>query len=241
MNSLLSTKGLVLHTTKYGETSIIAKVFTRQLGVRSYIIKGVRNARSRTKQNLLQPLSYLDLVVYNNPKNQLNYIKEMQVVAIWDNIVSHPVKTSILFFINELLYKTLHEEEPNSEIFDYVVDTLTDIDKETPGNNIQHLPIYFLLHLSLLLGIGPLNNYSRHENFFDIQEGRYVASPNDTTLSRDTSLLFHDYLVGESSYLPSVPLKQRTTIINALVAYYQLHLTGFKNFQSHEILHTVLS
>ncbi len=53
---LLSTPGLVLHTTPYGESSVVAKVFTRQLGVRSYIIKGVRNGRSRVKQNLMQPL-----------------------------------------------------------------------------------------------------------------------------------------------------------------------------------------
>ena len=52
---LLSTPGLVLHTTPYAETSVVAKVFTRQLGVRSYIIKGVRggSSRSRVKQNLL--------------------------------------------------------------------------------------------------------------------------------------------------------------------------------------------
>ena len=67
MTPTLSTPALVLHTTQYKETSVIAKIFTRQLGVRSYILKGVRKGGSRTKQNLLQPLSYLDLVVYNNP------------------------------------------------------------------------------------------------------------------------------------------------------------------------------
>ena len=77
MTPTLSTPALVLHTTSYSESSVIAKIFTRQLGVRSYIIKGVRKSGSKTKQNLLQPLSHLDLVVYNNPKTQINYIKEM--------------------------------------------------------------------------------------------------------------------------------------------------------------------
>ncbi|MBR4176526.1 MAG: recombination protein O N-terminal domain-containing protein, partial [Bacteroidales bacterium] len=75
---ILTTQGLVLHTTKYGETSIIAKVFTRELGLCSYIIKGIRSSSGRTKQNLMQPLSHLEMTVYNNPKKQLQYIKEMR-------------------------------------------------------------------------------------------------------------------------------------------------------------------
>lgn len=238
-NMQIATKGLVLHTTKYSETSIIAKVFTRQLGVRSYIIKGVRSAHSRTKQNLLQPLSYLDMVVYNSSKSQLNYIKEMRPEQVWNSIPMHPVKSSLLFFMNELLYKTLHEEEPNPEIFDYVVATLMEIDANE-NDNMQHLPIHFLLHLSLLLGIAPLDNFSHHESLFDLQEGRYVAHATESTLSTEPSRLFHEYLADHLVTNRSVPLSQRTTIINAMVTYYQLHLTGFRDFQSHEILHSLL-
>ena len=72
MTPTLSTQALKLHTTEYSESSVIAKIFTRQLGVRAYILKGVRKGGSKTKQNLLQPLSHLDLVVYNNPKTQIN-------------------------------------------------------------------------------------------------------------------------------------------------------------------------
>ena len=38
---LLSTPGLVLHTPPYAETSVVVKVFTRLLGVQSYLVKGV--------------------------------------------------------------------------------------------------------------------------------------------------------------------------------------------------------
>ena len=76
---LVSTPGFVLHTTHYGESSVIAKVFTRLLGARSYIIKGVRGNSARVKQNLLQPLSCLDMVVYDNPKTELNHVKEVSL------------------------------------------------------------------------------------------------------------------------------------------------------------------
>ena len=63
----LSTPGLVLHTTPYAESSVVAKVFTRQLGLRSYIIKCVRGRSGRVKQKLLQPLSSLDSTTTPGP------------------------------------------------------------------------------------------------------------------------------------------------------------------------------
>ena len=34
---IVSTKGIVLRTTKYGESSVIVSVFTRECGLKSYI------------------------------------------------------------------------------------------------------------------------------------------------------------------------------------------------------------
>ena len=40
------TKGIVLHTIKYSETSVIAKIYTEKLGLVSYMIKGVRSSKT---------------------------------------------------------------------------------------------------------------------------------------------------------------------------------------------------
>lgn len=242
MIPLLATPALVLHTTAYSESSVIAKVFTRQLGVRSYILKGVRKSGGRTKQNLLQPLSYLDLVVYNNPKNQINYLKEIvphrdgqpgTPTAPADDMARHALR----FFMTELLYKTLREEEPMPDLFDYVVDTLSEQDSHPKA----HLPVTFMLSVSRHLGIEPLDNYSLREPLFDMQAGRYQFS-GSATLDRPTSLLLHCFLqsLHGHSPAPAATLAQRTELINRLLEYYQMHLTEFRNFHSHEILHSVL-
>ncbi len=243
MTPTLSTPALVLHTTQYKETSVIAKIFTRQLGVRSYILKGVRKGGSRTKQNLLQPLSYLDLVVYNNPKTQLNYLKEIaphlpEVPQISDDMSDEAVHNALRFFMTELLYKTLREEEPMPELFDYVVRSAQFSEEEEP---LSHQPILFLLTVSRHLGIEPLDNYSQREPLFDQQNGRYCFS-GENTLAADTSQLLHYYLqaVHEGTPIPLTTLSQRTELINRLLDYFQLHLSDFRNFKSHEILHTVL-
>ena len=234
---------MVLHTTQYAETSVIAKIFTRQLGVRSYILKGVRKGGSRTKQNLLQPLSYLDLVVYNNPKTQLNYLKEIAphggaVPRISEDMSDEAVHNALRFFMTELLYKTLREEEPMPELFDYVVDS---VQFKGDGRSLSHQPILFLLTVSRYLGIEPLDNYSQREPLFDQQGGRFCFG-GENTLNQSTSQLLHYYLqaVNSGGPIPLTTLSQRTELINSLLDYFQMHLTEFRNFKSHEILHTVL-
>lgn len=240
MTPTLSTPALVLHTTQYAETSVIAKMFTRQLGVRSYILKGVRKCGSRTKQNLLQPLSHLDLVVYNNPKTSLNYLKEIAPHSSAshqsDDFEVEAIRNALRFFMTELLYKTLREEEPMPELFDYVVESCR---FEEPG--LSHQPIRFLLTVAHHMGIAPLDNYSTREPLFDMLAGRYCQH-GENTLDATASTLLHYYLQSvhtDASY-PLSTLRQRTELINRLLEYFQLHLSEFHGFTSHEILHTVL-
>ena len=226
---MISTPGIVLHTTPYGDSSVIVKVFTRTLGVRSYIIKGVRGRHAKVKQNLLQPLSCLDMVVYDTPKAELNYVKELAPRdACYE---ATPVESALRFFMTEVLYKSLQEAEPMPALYDYV--------ESVQSCHDAALPIVFLLTVSRHLGIEPLDNYCPREALFDLQEGRYVSSVTETTLSPKQSEMLHEYLASQES-CHGAPLQSRRALIDSLLAYYQLHLSGFRNFTSHEILHTIL-
>lgn len=229
----LSTPGLVLHTTPYGESSVVAHVFTRLSGVRSYIIKGVRTSRGRIKQNLLQPLSSLDMVVYNNNRNDLNHVKELS--SRHPELQPDPVDNALRFFMTEVLYKSLQQAEPMPALWDYVEN------EEWRGDgDLKDVPIRFMLTVAHHLGIEPLDNYSVREPLFDLQEGRYVAVATETTLSPALSSMLHEYLSNYNVQFSTFNLNERRSLIDALIAYYQLHLSGFHNFNSHEILHTIL-
>lgn len=226
---MISTPGIVLHATPYGDSSVIVKVFTRTLGVRSYIIKGVRGHHAKVKQNLLQPLSCLDMVVYDNPKTELNYVKELSPRDA--GYEATPVDSALRFFMTEVLYKSLQEAEPMPALYDYV--------ESVQSCHDAALPIVFLLTVSRHLGIEPMDNYCPREALFDLQEGRYVSSATETTLSPKQSEMLHEYLASQES-CHGASLQSRRALIDSLLAYYQLHLSGFRNFTSHEILHTIL-
>ena len=243
----------MLHTTPYSESSVVAKVFTRQMGVKSYIIKGVRGNRGRVKQNLLQPLSSLDMVVYDNDRNDLNYIKEL--APRHPEMLSDPVWNALRFFMTEVLYKALRESEPMPVLFDYVDSVFGE--QCSVNSETKHLPIFFLLTVARHLGIEPLDNNCTREPYFDLQEGRFVSAPTETTLAPALSTTLHEYLLSyhslsathllspevyrtPSSFTSSHSLSSRRELIDALITYYHLHLSGFSHFHSHEILHTIL-
>ena len=235
----LSTPGLVLRTTPYAESSVVARVFTRQLGVQSYMIKGVRSARGRVKQNMLQPLSSLDMVVYANPKTDLNHVREL--APRHPGQMPDPVGNALRFFMTEVLYKALRAEEPMPELWDYIENTTSSLHPPTsdlhPPTSI--LPIRFMLTVAHHLGIEPLDNHDAHHPCFDLQEGRFVAAPTETTLSPHLSTALHEYLIQNSEFKIQNSAVRRD-LLNALIAYFQLHLPGFGPLHSHEILHTIL-
>ena len=61
---LHKTRGIVLHSVKYSETSLIVKTYTEAFGIQSYMVKGVRSHRSKMRPILFQPLTLLDMVVW---------------------------------------------------------------------------------------------------------------------------------------------------------------------------------
>ena len=70
------TKGIVLSSIKYAESSIICRIYTESLGLQSYIVNGVR--KKKGKNTYYQPLNILDLEVYHKEKSGFNALKSVR-------------------------------------------------------------------------------------------------------------------------------------------------------------------
>lgn len=238
MSTLVTTDGVVLHSTHYSESSIIARVFTRTMGVQSYMVKGVRGHGGRVKQNQLQPLSHIEITAYNNPRAEIHYVKEIHSRL---SDTGSMIDNAMRFFKAELLYKTLRNDDPLPELFDYVT--------AASSQPVAHQPILFMLRLSRHLGIEPLDDYSGQKPYFHIEEGHFDVSPstetdtNTPSFDLESSRLLHEYLLSShgNQPVPDACQRQRNRLIDLLLAYYGIHLNEFHHFTSHEILHTVLN
>ena len=146
------TKGIVIRTIKYGETSVVATLFTELFGIQTYLVNGVRKSQKKSGLSImLQPGAILDLEVYHSSGKNMQRIKEANWSFLYDNLLSDVVKNSILTYLLELLFKTLKQPESNPDLFYFCEDAfmhLDQADKETTAN----FALYFSLHLPHFFG-----------------------------------------------------------------------------------------
>jgi len=147
-DKLHKTKGIVLRTVKYGETSVIVTLFTELFGIQSYLVNGVRasSKKGTGKANMFQPAAILDLVVYHNELKQLNRIKEFRWSIIYQHILTDVPKNAVALFMVELLTKCLKQPESNPDLFHFVEDCFLYLDNSS-GTVTANLPLFFALHL----------------------------------------------------------------------------------------------
>jgi len=237
------TRGLVLRTVDYSDTSLIAKIYTEQFGIQSYLIKGAHRKNASIKANLFQPLALLELEVYKKEKKQLQTLKEVGAEIHFTSIQHDQAKTSILFFINEILLKCLQEEEENAELFTFLHETIQTLD--SVEKNFSNLHLIFLIRFSRFLGFYPQGNYSDTNSVFDLREGMFVSREpvHPDFLTKENSeliskLIFSNYYSMDTFSLSG---KERKNLLDILLRFYELHLSNMGSITSHKILEQVFA
>lgn len=161
-DKLHHTKGVVLRTVKYGETSVIVTIFTELFGIQSYLVNGVRTSsrKGSGKASLFQPASILDMVVYHNELKQLQRIKEFRWSFLYQHTLSDVRKSAVALFMVELLTKCLKQPEANPDLFHFAEDAFIHLDKASAAVT-ANFPLFFALHLPVFFGFRFSDNYSQ--------------------------------------------------------------------------------
>ena len=89
---LLKTKGIIIRSTKFGESSLILDIYTLAKGRQSYIINGVRSSKARVQQSMVSLSSLVELVVYHRDSKSLNRIKEVKPAPTYSAIPFNVIK-----------------------------------------------------------------------------------------------------------------------------------------------------
>ncbi len=246
-NKLHKTKGIVLRTVKYGETSIIVTIFTELFGVQSYLVNGVRTSTKKGtgKASLFQPSAILDLVVYHNELKHLNRIKEFKWSVIYQHILSDVPKNAVALFMVELLTKCLKQPEGNSDLFHFTEDIFIKLD-ESSGGVMANLPLFFALHLPFHFGFRITDNYSKENSYLDLMEGSFVGEqPRHPHFLEDKQASITSQLlqVMQPEELEDLKLNHdfRRNLLYVYETYYALHITDFGTMRSLPVLREILS
>lgn len=238
------TRGIFLKQTPYSETSAVVKVYTEEFGLQAYIVKGFKNRKSKVRSAFLQPLAVLDMIVTRREKAGLQHIREVKPAIVFKTLSEDIKKTSVLLFINELLYKTLQEENPHKEMFSFIVDSLLAFDEPEGFSNYFHLS--FAMKLTEYLGFFPGGRYCEETSVFDLEGGTFIPSPNISGFGfiMGEECQYFDRLLVEDTHSKAslkVPVGIRRELLEKILLYYSYHIPTAKDFKSHLVLHQVLS
>ncbi len=247
MNSIHKTKGIVVKTVKYGDTSIIATIYTELFGIQSYIVKGIRKPTKKGSNNssYFLPAAILDLQVYHNELKHLQFIKEYQWAKLYNTIYFDVIKNAVAMFCIELLQHSIKQPENNPELFYFIEESLLTLDATNDNTIIANFPLFFAAKLAEHSGLGIQNNYSEIHNILDLQQGFFISElPAHTyfaekNIAQITSQILS---INNIQQLENLKLNQniRRQLIDSLIQYFALHITQFTTMRSIEILREVL-
>ncbi|NSL89113.1 DNA repair protein RecO [Chitinophaga solisilvae] len=242
---LHKTRGIVLRTVKYGDTSLIVSIFTELFGQQSYIVNGVRSAKPKAaKGNLLQPGNILELVVYHNEIKNLQRISEFKLGYIYQSLHYNVVKNTVALYIIELLQKSLKQPEQHLDLYYFTENTLQLLD----GSALTvtaNLPLYFTLKLAGHLGFHLNGRFSEYTPYLDLQEGTFTDLPPhhpdhlDPENSETTDRLFQCTAVQHLAGI-NMTKEKRRKLMYAYLDFFRLHMPDFQEMQSPPILHEIL-
>lgn len=240
---LHKTKGIVLHYIKYGDTSIIAYIYTEIFGRQAFIVNGVRNKKSRVRLNQFQPLSILELDVYYKPNRDMQRVKDLRNYLLLHTIHNNIVKSSIALFIAEIMYKTLREVEPNKPLFDFIYNSIQILDLQNSG--IENYHLVFLLLLSKYLGISAVNEEQNSVEFTTIEQPALINKGKGLSLiltAEEKKALnqLHEYSFKNLEKI-KIDNNTRVNLLTKFVEYYKLHLEGIGTIKSLSVLKEVFS
>ena len=220
---------------------MIVDMFTRAHGRMSFVVSIPKSSKSKLRKQFFQPLSMLSLEYDYRPKVQLQKIRNVALFHPYSSLPFDIDKLTVGMFISEFLYHSLYGEQQNEQMFDYISDSLMWFDSSPSPTANFHL--VFMMRLSLFLGFYPNLDDFVPGCVFDLRSGSFSS----------VAPLYSDYLLPDEASQMSLMMRmnystmhlfkftraQRNRLLDVIVQYYRLHIPGFPEMKSLDVLRNI--
>ena len=116
----VETDAIVISSLKYRESSLIVRCYCKELGLRSFMLKGILAAKKGgLKRSLFQPLNLIKITTQIKNENTLgmNFIREGSFKVHFQEIPLNVKKNTIALFVSEVISRVIFEEgNPNKTL-----------------------------------------------------------------------------------------------------------------------------
>lgn len=224
---LHKTRAIVLRHINFGDSSIIATLYSEERGRISCMVNSVRSKKPKFPPTLFQPLTLLEVDLYYRQNREIQRIKDVSIAFHFQTIPYNYSKNAVALFLSEVLYLVLREEEGNPHLFSFVYHALQLFDSIEPGHAAFHH--WFMIQLTRYLGFFPqnLDGFSP-----EIQAFTGLNSKVSEVLGK---------LLESTDSLPDITLNkaERNLLLERIIRFYGSHVDGFTRLKSFDILQEV--
>jgi len=171
-------------------------------------------------------------------KSSLHSIRDLSLSEGIQSVHTNIIKSSIAFFLAEVIFKTIREEEVNNELFKFLQNSIVFLE-ESNENSISNFHIIFLISLSKHLGFYP--KFSDNQ-YFNIYTGCFENSYNSQhCFDERESTLFGKLMKLNYSNCQSLNISksERKNLLNNLLLFYRIHLPEMGEIKSLDVLEMV--
>jgi DNA repair protein RecO (recombination protein O) len=146
---MTTTELIVLHTTKFGENSLVVHTLSKDYGRRSFLVRGA----GKKAMSLFLPMNVLEADIIESSKSTLytarNFSAKYPLLGIRGNIF----KNSMTMFLSEVLYRAVKDGVNEPGLFEWCEKNIVLLD--AIQSDFSNFHIRYLLELAVTLGFSP--------------------------------------------------------------------------------------
>tara|TARA_B100001175_G_scaffold235337_1_gene201714 strand:+ start:148 stop:822 length:675 start_codon:yes stop_codon:yes gene_type:complete len=213
------THAFVLKTTIFKESSLIIRLFTREKGKSTYIVKAAMRQKSPNKA-IYQQLNEVEIDYSHHPKKQIHPVYSVKLVENWENICTDLKKTVLCTSMLEIIDKSYDEGISDTETYDTLKQVMSYFDSNS--SNLNNAFYYFILHFLKNSGYNILSA-KKHPIIQRFQQ-------KNSNILNDLNLIFDLDLneMHKSENNPKYEKKIMTRLMSELVRYHFPEVRSFK-------------
>jgi DNA repair protein RecO (recombination protein O) len=152
MSEITKTEAVVLHKIKYGDTSVIVTLFTKEHGKMSAIVKGGRNPKSKLGL-VVDTFNHLQIVFYRKESREVQLISSADIISHFPNLKNDLETLKYAQAVLELVKNLTVEYEVNIKLFNGItrIFSMMDESKEPAKVLFARFFMFFLSELGYQL------------------------------------------------------------------------------------------
>lgn len=239
---MVKGEGIILRTVKFGDSSLIADIFTEEYGLKSFVLQSARKAKSQFAPAAIQIMAQVQIDFYDNQNGALHRVKELKLVRFWEKIPLDYPRRAIGLFICEVTYLSLHKFQIDSLLYRQITAVLDFLDTKEPYLDLH---IWYLIQLANHEGISlvdmSIGNSRKLQNDYSALK---TFSPLNTQTQRHeldekiVALAYKGLPEMETVYFSN---SERKEVLQKLIQHFIEHFDRFDRLKSISVLHDVFN